>query len=156
MTDLSAEEAQRLHRLITWESPSAMSAQAAAGKACVWCDGPVGRRATRLQTSAPRLGCGRCYTTRLAWYITWYEWNDHVTGCTTACLEARICLVGSGLRAVHDVARIAADREDSQCISCNHPVHVGELAIPVQWAGTSSAHLGYAHTQCAMATRISR
>ncbi|EST24409.1 hypothetical protein [Streptomyces roseochromogenus] len=150
MTVLSTEEMERLHRLVSWEMPSGMTTAAAAGKACVWCGGPLGEDRARLQTSVPRLGCGRCYSARLAWYITWYDWHRHVSSCTTACQQARVCHVGYGLRAVHDVTIAAAGKEAPQCVSCHHPIHVGEMTVPVRWEGTSQDHLGYAHTQCVM------
>ncbi|MFE9448246.1 hypothetical protein [Streptomyces sp. NPDC006739] len=150
MTVLSPEEMERLHRLITWESPSVMSEAAAAGDACVWCGGPLGEDAARLQTVVPRLGCRRCYSAHLAWYTSWYHWHDHVAGCTTACKRARVCYVGYGMRAAHDAARITAGREEPHCVSCHHPIHARELAVPVRWEGTSQDHLGYGHTQCLM------
>jgi hypothetical protein len=155
VTVLSPEELKR-HGLITWASPSVMSAAAAAGEACIWCADPLGEDAVRLQTIVPRLGCGRCYSTHLAWYISWYHWHRHVTSCTAACKRARVCYVGLGMRAAHDAARVAAGREVPHCVSCHHPIHVRELAVPVRWEGTSQYHLGYGHTQCLVTVEAAR
>lgn len=147
----------RLHRIVSWESPSAMSEAAAAGEACVWCAGPLGEAPARLQTGAPRLACGQCYSARLAWYVTWYDWHRHVTGCIS-CRQARDCHVGRGFRALHDVTIVftPAGKTGPRCVSCHHPVHEGELAVPVLWEGNSCDHLGYAHPQCLMTRGTSR
>lgn len=150
MTHLSAAEGARLHQLITWEYPSVMSAAAAAGEACVWCSGPLGVDAVGLAARDPRIGCGSCYGGRRSWYTTWYDWHRHVRRCIP-CQQARVCHVGSGLRSLHEITREAAGKEDTpHCVSCHHPVHAGELVVPVRWEGTTRDHLGYGHTQCLM------
>ncbi|NUQ95319.1 MAG: hypothetical protein HOY79_01715 [Streptomyces sp.] len=143
MSILSTEAMARLHRLITWKSPSVISASATTGEACVWCGGPLGE-------DAARLGWGSCYGGRRAWYVTWYDWHQHVRRCVP-CQQAHVCLVGYGLRSQHEITREAAGKDDTpHCVSCNHPIHAAELIVPVRWEGTSQDHLGYGHPQCLM------
>ncbi|CAL9290736.1 hypothetical protein [Streptomyces sp. SudanB182_2057] len=149
MTVRIPEELARLHRLVSWfEVPRRLPAAALAGEACVWCADPADAVAVELVPSAvlPRLACLRCYLSRLAWYITWYDWHAHVEVCA-ACQRRRICHVGHGRRVLHERTALPIDKKP-RCVACPAPLLATELVAPVRWEGSSRFHLGYAHLRC--------
>jgi len=144
---LIAEELDRLHQLITWEMPAVPSPGSVAGEACVWCHLPPGDTAVDLVVGMPRRGCADCYTTRLAWLVSWYDWHDHVRACVS-CQQARTCHVGRGRSALHERTVALASQRPLRCVSCHQLALASQLVLPVLWEGTSSDHLGYGHTLC--------
>ncbi|GAA1500298.1 hypothetical protein GCM10009787_77820 [Streptomyces bangladeshensis] len=87
MTVQIAEELARLHRLVSgFEVPPNLPSSALAGEAFVWCASPADVTFVELEPSVelPRWGCMACYTSRVAWYITWYDWHvPSAAACST-------------------------------------------------------------------------
>ncbi|MET8765450.1 hypothetical protein [Streptomyces sp. NPDC004658] len=142
-----AEELARLHRLVSWfDTPVPLPAEAVTGHACVWCLIPADSTAVDLESAAdyPQRGCLSCYSARLAWHISWYEWHSHVAECFP-CKQGRMCFVGRGRRILHELTAGPAGKEPPACFSCHRTLLAQETAIPVRWEGEASFHLGYAH-----------
>ncbi|AYN37979.1 hypothetical protein D9753_02305 [Streptomyces dangxiongensis] len=150
MTVQIAEELARLHRLMSWyDVPQQLPATALTGEACVWCSTPVGSTDVQLEpTEIPRRGCAGCYTARLAWYVSWYDWHLHVQTCT-ACQQRQVCYVGHGRRVLHELTIGPADRDAPVCIVCVKAPSAVDLVVPVRWEGDARLYLGYAHAGCA-------
>ncbi|MGV9755449.1 hypothetical protein ACWDUC_06375 [Streptomyces tricolor] len=150
MTVQVADELARLHRLISgYEVPLRLPATALAGEACVWCERPADRDTVELEPVAalPRRACTACYTARLVWYITWYDWHLHVTDCTT-CQHRRTCFVGHGRRVMHELTIGPAGKGAPACAACPAPLLGAELVTPLCWQGDVRPYLGYAHARC--------
>ncbi|MET8563219.1 hypothetical protein ABZV75_22485 [Streptomyces flaveolus] len=150
MTVQIAEELTRLHRLISvYEVPLNLPSAALAGEACVWCVSPVNGSTVELEPSAdlPRWGCMPCYSARLAWYVSWYDWHGHFVSCIR-CQQRKTCYIGQGRRLLHEQTIGPADRGRQKCAVCPAPVLSTELVAPLLWEGTAHHHLGYAHLRC--------
>jgi hypothetical protein len=146
-----------MHECVSWyEVPRRLPAAALAGEACVWCTSPPDATTVELAPSAtrPRLACLRCYTTRLAWYLTWANWHTHFTACT-ACQQRQTCYVGHGRRLLHEQTATAIDKTP-KCIACPAPLLSTELVAPVCWEGTTRFNIGYAHLRCLTARASTR
>ncbi|MFD0393770.1 hypothetical protein ACFQ3Z_20760 [Streptomyces nogalater] len=148
MTVRIPEELTRLHRLVSWfELPRWLPEAARAGKACVWCAGPVDATVVELAPSAtlPRPGLHALLRgpARLV---------HHLVRLAQALLrlhpcKQQTCLVGHGRRLLHEQTMPPIDRKPV-CLSCPAPLLATELVAPVRWEGTDGFNLGYAHLRC--------
>ncbi|MCG0062223.1 hypothetical protein L0F81_02790 [Streptomyces tricolor] len=149
MTVQIADELARLHRLVSWfEVPLNLPSSALAGEACVWCVSPVDGTSVELEPSTPlpRWGCMPCYSARLAWYVSWYDWHRHFDTCLH-CQQRRTCYIGHGRRVLHEQTMGPIDKHP-ECFICPSPLLAGDLVGPVRWEGDSRLYLGYAHLRC--------
>ncbi|MEV6803924.1 hypothetical protein [Streptomyces sp. NPDC051132] len=150
MTVQDAGELLRLHQLIAvHEFPQTLPPAALAGEACVWCTSPADATAVRLSAALPWWGCLHCYSARLAWYVTWYDWHDHHQSCNP-CQQRRTCHVGHGRRTLHEQTTGPADKPHPKCFTCRGPLLPVERVAPLLWHSptTFAPRLGYAHVRC--------
>ncbi|MFJ4806668.1 hypothetical protein [Streptomyces murinus] len=155
MTVLVPKESQRLHRLISfYEGPWRLTGEQGADAACVWCGRLSGPDGVDLDSISGR-SCSACYLARILWLITWYDWHQHVLGCTP-CQQRRTCYVGRGRRVRHELTIMPAGKRPPFCESCHCPVEADEPAMPVRWEGDSHDRLGYGHRRCVTRRAVSR
>ncbi|MEV6803123.1 hypothetical protein [Streptomyces sp. NPDC051132] len=152
MTSQDADELARLHRLISvHEFPQALPAAILTGEVCLWCLTLIDGTAVELGPSAdfPLAGCEPCYSARLAWYVSWYDWHDHYQSCV-ACRQRRTCYVGHGRRILHEQTTGPADKPQPTCFPCRNPLLPVEMAAPLLWhsPSTFAPRFGYAHVRC--------
>ncbi|MEV6806586.1 hypothetical protein [Streptomyces sp. NPDC051132] len=152
MTEENFEETARLHRLIcVHEFPQSLPAAILAGEACLWCLTPIEGTAVHLGLSddLPLTGCAPCYSARLAWYVSWYDWHEHYQRCVP-CQQRRTCYVGHGRRILHEQTTRPADKPQPTCFTCRDPLLRAEMAAPLlrHSPTTGAPRFSYAHMRC--------
>ncbi|MFI0188467.1 hypothetical protein ACH4PW_13035 [Streptomyces sp. NPDC017082] len=119
----------RLHRLISvHEFPQSLPRAILTGEACLWCLAPINGTAVDLGLSddLPLAGCEPCYSARLAWYVSWYDWHEHYQRCVP-CQQRRTCYVGHGRRILHEQTTGPADKPQPTCFTCQDPLLRAEI-----------------------------
>ncbi|RZU28307.1 hypothetical protein EV284_6473 [Streptomyces sp. BK022] len=144
---LSPLELLRLHSLVTYEfSVDLHHPDALRGRICVWCHTPepTGPQLDYVFVDGedPR-GCRACYSTRLAYVLTWDNWAAHVDICP-ACTLGWPCFMGRRRRVEHE-RTLPGVKRMLWCFRCADPMQTNRRVAAQRRHEQYGPRMGYVH-----------